>query len=257
MATTRSLRLHFDNRDPNDLKLMEEVPSVSLPRVSDDLGNRNQITGCWIQLEGPNGEVLYLKDLPGLMTPLSEESENEEMPVFFALVPYLPNATTVAVFAPPRARNGPRPLMGAPSVLVKRFPFPLAEERPEAGVVPPSDICGSGRGQVLSVTTVVYHGTIENIYNFVILADKFGSSDQASFDKYASNCINYLLSRPPFTSVFGSDAVNIFFVQVSSNAADPSYFNSTYSSGSTLINWDTLCVCKVCDALFSVGGKPY
>lgn len=256
----RSLRLSFDNRDPSDLKLTAVVRSLALPPPADDPANRGRMTGCWIQLEDRDGAILHLEDLPGLMHPLSQDVPTDELRSFDARVPYLQDAATVAVFAPPRVGTDARPLLGAPSALVKRFPLPLPEDRSGAPpVVLPSDICGKGRGQVLSVTNVVHHGTIENVYNFVVLGDKFDASEQESFASRASDCVNYLLSRPPFTSVFGSDAVNIFYVHVASNSSDPSYFNSTYSDPDrpTTVDWDTGCVKKVCDALFSVNGTPY
>ncbi|MEJ1353277.1 MAG: M64 family metallopeptidase [Candidatus Sedimenticola sp. (ex Thyasira tokunagai)] len=258
MIEPRSIRFTFDNSRSGELLLAGTAACLALAHESHDTGAREGITSYWVQLEDKDSAVLYRRDIPGMMRPLVRGAEPGELETFDVLVPFLKEAVAVTVFAPPRGADGVRPYIGGVSEQIGRFVIPDILERPGPATAPtlPADFCGSGRGQVLSVTKVVYHGRIDNIYNLVILADKF-QSNQGSFVKHANACLSYMLSKAPFNSGLGADAMNVFLVEVASNTSGESYFNSTYSSGSTLIDWDTTCVRTVCDALFSVNGNPY
>lgn len=258
MIAPQSIRLSFERDASDKLKLTQGIASLALPYASVDVEKREGLTGFWVQLENDSQETIYRLDAPGLMISISQDRVNEEMKKFDVLVPYLSDAKTVAIYGPPREHDGLMRSLGGESILLGRFPLPeIIQYQTALAPKLPADICGKERGQVLSVTNIIYHGRVENIYNLIILGDKFGESEQGSFLNKANDCINLLMSRPPFNSAFGMGAMNVFFVEVASNSKTPSYFNTTFSSGSTLINWDTIDVRTVCDALFSKSGLPF
>jgi hypothetical protein len=255
-----SVRLCFNNKSPDNLQLIRGVACLATPLASKDKGSRQGVTGYWVQLEDKDKQVIYRQDRQGMMIPVSKDRTIEELSSFDVLVPFMTDAKYVAVFAPPRDHQGVLPKLGMASQIIGRFPFPALNELVRTGdpVQLPSDICGAGRGQVLSYSSLIYHGSSSRIPTLVILGDKFGSSDQTTFETRARDCIRYLYSKEPFTNLLGSDSMNVFLVQVESNAQNPSYFNSVYSDQTgTLVSWETDCVKKVCDTLFSNDGKPY
>lgn len=267
----RSIRFTFDNSDTQRLRLVDAKACQTLAPASHDRGNRRGITGFWVQLESATGAVLYRRDIPGMMLPLdcgcsaaaSLENGAGEFARFDVVVPYRPDAASVAIFAPPRRADGRRPHLGRPSELIGRFPLPEPKcaDASAGAVTLPADICGSGRGEVLSVIQAVNHGRIHNIHTLVILAEAFLVDQQDDFVAKARDCIDFLLSRPPFNSELGSQAMNVFIVPVASNVGAIDNPNGTYFAvqrkGGTTLSWDTACVTKVCDALFSEGGQPY
>lgn len=270
--TPRSVRLTFDNARSSELRLVGATPCLALPLPSHDRGPRTGVTGFWVQLEDAHGHVLYRRDEPGLLldelcangSPAATLNDAGEHARFDVLVPHRTDAATVSLFGPPRLADGRRPHLGRASERLGSFPYPTTlVPHPVRSITLPADICGDGRGQVLSVLQVVNHGRIGQIYNLVVLAEAFLESEQDDFVSKARACADYFLSRPPFDGMLGSLAMNVFFVRVSSLADsinDPTrtYFATIQPDPDrTSIQWDYDCVQTVCDALFSENGMPY
>jgi hypothetical protein len=253
----KSVRLTFE-KEAGKLKLARVCACAALPYPTAGLEKRTDVTGTWLELEDKNGRLLYRLDIYGFMTFLSNTGELMETKSFDVLIPYYPETETVSVYAPPAADNAVPSLYGLPSVPAARFALPEPFKRPVTESVQlPADICGKGRGQVIRTVAAQYFGRVENIYNLVILADKFGASEQMLFREKADKCLQFILSRPPFNNMYGCSSVNIYYVEVSSNKRNPSYFNTTYGDAGTHVNWDMSDVKTVCDELFSDSGGPY
>lgn len=245
-------------------QLIEARACLTLPPSHD--GPREPThTGFWAQLETEGGDVLHNRHVAGMMTPLGDEPMAKMSPLsdFAVLVPFRSEATHISLFAAPPDASGVRPHLGAPSELVGRYRIPtLAFGDPSEEVLLPSDICGGGRGEVLSVSQIVNHGRIENIHNLIILAEGFLEDEQDKFVKAAHRATNYLLARWPFNSGIGSSSMNVFVVEVASksdkvNDPEKTYFQAETAEGRGLLSWSTSCVRKVCDALFQRDGLPY
>lgn len=254
---TKSMRLTFE-RKAGKLKLARVCACTALPYPTANLDERTDVTGTWLELKDKDGKLLYRLDIYGFMILISHTGEIKEAESFDVITPYFPEAETASIYAPPAKDNAALGIYGARSVLSERFTLTEPVQSPVADFVQlPADICGKGRGQVIRTVTARYCGRRHSIYNFVILADKFGASEQALFRERADKCLEFMLSRPPFNNMYGCSSLNIYYVEVSSNERDPSYFNTTYENEGTLVNWDMGDVRKVCDALFSDGGVPY
>ncbi len=273
----RSFQVYFNKKDFNNIKLTEVVAAISIPPASSDTTERKGITGFWIQLETDDSRVLHRQDIPYLMHCLSHGGSSEEVDEFFVWIPYMTQAKKIVIFGPPREADGVLPGLGAESVLIGTFALPLdytdyenqaktktkfdettqyskrsLDTTMSSSVILPNDIVGSGKGSVLKVNTMLYHGRIDNINNLVILADSFGAQEQEEFIRIAAEAVDYTLSKLPFNSVLGSDAVNVFLVEVASNPGE-TYFD--INANSTRLNQSS--VNKVCNTLFSNNGKPY
>lgn len=256
----RSIRLSFARNFSNELYLKGAVDCAALPYPSASLEERINVTGTWIELQNMDNRIIYRLDLYGYILPPEETGETGVLDEreYDVIVPYYPNAKYVAVYSPP-LKKGTRNLpLGDKSIKIGRFMMPPITSSPYAlkEIILPADICGKGKGTVLRYENVVYNGRTDNIYNLIVLGDRFKESEQDSFTKKANNCINYILSRPPFNSVFGVSAMNVYFVEVASQK--DYYFDTEIDSGlSTGVSWDTKDVTKVCDTLFSDNGKPF
>ncbi|NMH27990.1 M64 family metallopeptidase [Flavobacterium silvaticum] len=259
MDIPRSIRLHFDNSDRKNLKLIDGTAALTIPPGSASLESRAGMTGFWVELSDSNGTLLYRIDTPGLIIPQSEDLINPEAESFDLLIPYMSQATNLAFFAPPRHPDNLEIQFGEESVLIKTFTIPSLPEliQFQPSVILPSDITGEGRGQVLSVATLLHHGPAKYVYNLVILAEKFSGSEQSDFLKAASECISFLQSKPPFTGVFGADAMNIYVLEIETTDNALPYFHTEYASEGTTTTWNHVCVTTVCDALFNSKGKPF
>lgn len=259
----RSIRLHFDNARPGEPRLTHATAMSAGVPSSADRGPRDGVTGTWVQLEDAQGSVLYRWDTPSLLVPHvcaaagARENPIGESAWFEVRVPARRRARWVAVYAPPLERDGARPLLGRASTLLVRCPMPRLEDclavRPRAAA--DVDLCGNGRGTVGQVVAAVNHGSRHGVYTLVVLAERFGSAEQDLFLEKANDCLGFLLSRLPFSTAPFAQALNVYFVHVSSDGGQ-GYFGSTWGSGTT-IDWDTACVSSVCDSLFADAGRPF
>lgn len=266
----RSIRFHFRKRAAGGYDLERAAGDLTLAPPCHGTGPMAGMTGCWLQLETADGVPLYRHICPGLLAPLYRSDETEEPlhadpDVFDINAPLMPGAEFVAVYAPP-PEDGGRPLVGRPAEPIARAAIPeLAEPpAPAPAVSLPSDICGDGKGQVLSVAQVWHSGREENVHNFIILAEGFDENEQDTFTDLAMQALDFLLARPPYVSSHGARSLNVFLVRVTSNSDDvldgKGYFSARpnpNATQSTSAVWDQACVSKVCDALFSKNGKRF
>jgi len=94
---------------------------------------------------------------------------------------------------------------------------------------------------------VLTNGPASNRFNIAILSEGYTSSQLADFRGHATNAINTLLSRPPFSeyrSYFNAFAISVASAQSGSDHPGSgiyrdTYFNTTFSSNETLIAYPT------------------
>ena len=190
MMKIRSVRYYFVWEEKR-LCLKKAMASLALPYPSSPLGPADDLTGTWAELADGRGTLLYRLDLYAMLHTVSEDMMSLQTQ-FEILMPYLPEAKTLRLFAPPHGQDDFICVLGLKSILIEEFPIPSPEYhiRGEETVLP-SDICGEGNGLVLSKTQIKVSADVENVYNLVILADKFGE-DQTKFINTAFQCVNYL-----------------------------------------------------------------
>ncbi len=243
----RSIRFLFQKGE-NGYEIKEAVASTAIAPFTDSISEQKELTGTWAELLDGNGGIIYRKHLHAMLHAISQE-QSVEQEQFILLLPYLPAAKTLKLYAPPQQENGKRKLFGKKSKSIGEFPiptFPLDFKQIEQ--VLPSDICEEGRGRVLRKTLIKNTGN-PNAYALVILAEKFGKN-QDTFIAEAANCINFLYSRPPFDTIIGYKSINIWLVEIETYDKDKPYFHVDYKFNSTHVDWKLENVTKVCDALF-------
>lgn len=266
----RSIRLRFTNPYPAAPQLIAQTSCLATAPPSHDRGDRTGVTGYWVQLEDKCAKVVYRRDIPAMMRPLTvppcsdarpcRDTRAGEFAQFDVLVPCYDDAVAVVLFAPPPDHEGTPRRLGEASVPIGRYPFSEGQSvqvPPRTARKFPVDICGKGRGNILGVSNYKYQGRIVDVDNVIILADKFSSASQDKFTEKVASIIDFLFARPPFSSTYGGAAMNVFLVNVETGS---SYFNVSYNTSpqvSTLVTWDYTCVTTVCDTLFSSEGMPY
>lgn len=251
----QSVRYYFA-WEGKKLCLKKAMASLALPYPSSPLDPADGLTGTWAELADEKGAPLYRLNLYAMLHAVSEDTVSPRTQ-FEILMPCLPEAKTLRLFAPPCGQDGSVCVFGPKSILLEEFPIPAPEYHiRDKEVKLPEDICGKGRGLVLSKTQIKVAADVENAYNLIILADRF-REDQTKFIDTAYRCVNYLYSRPPFTDMIGYSSMNIWLVQVQSFPKERSYFDTVYSSKSTGVNWNGNYVNQVCNALFSKDGASY
>lgn len=252
----RSVRYTFQKVD-NKYELKQTVPGVSVTPPTDTTDVLENVTGTWAELLDGSGRVLYRRFIYAMLHSVSED-EFRERNQFDLLLPYLPDAKTVRLYAPPPRENGIREVFGDESEIIGEYPVPTLSLQ-SAGTEPalPCDICGEGRGKVTKKTLLRGTGN-KCAYNLILLADKFTDTESLkSFVDGAIRCVNFLFSHPPFDTVMGYRAMNVWYVEIETYDKSNPYFHVAYDSDSTHVEWCSEKVKEVCDALFSDPGWTY
>lgn len=251
----RSINCKFSYKN-NHLQLDSIVACSSLSYPSSSLEMRDKITGTWVELLDENRKLLYRLDTYAILHAVSQDDLLLQ-DSFTVLLPYLKNAKTIRVFAPIANGNCNLDIFGAPSSMLGEFPLSEPKCVQSKNYTLPCDIVGSGRGEVISVSQIVNANTVDNCYNLILLAERYEEDEQNSFKNTAYECVNYLLSRPPFTDAIGNSSLNVWLVEVASYPEYDGYFSTEYSKSNTTIAWSQNDVQTVCDTLFTKDNQPY
>ncbi len=251
----RSINCKFSYKN-NHLQLdsIEACSSLSYPSAS--LQVRDNITGTWIELLDENRKLLYRLDTYAMLHAVSEDDLLLQ-DSFTVLLPYLKHAKTICVFAPKASENCALDVFGTASSMLGEFPLSEPKCVQSKNYTLPCDIVGSGKGEVVSKLQIVSANTVNNCYNLILLAERYEKDEQNNFKNIGYECVNYLLSRPPFTDSIGNASLNVWLVEVASNSKYNGYFSTEYAEGSTSISWNKDDVKTVCDTLFAKDGQSY
>lgn len=255
----RSIRIHFSGAVDGPLRLDRVRSMAAVPPPGAASPRRPDHTGYWAQTETTDGRVLYQAHVAGMLTALAE-TRCPPHDAFDVRAPYDPRATHVSLFAPPPDADGVQSDLGGASVLIGRFELPASSVSADAPSALPRDICGGGRGEVLSVSKIVDNHTSGEVHTLAILAEAFEKDQQGEFREAAYDMVNYLLGRWPFNSGFGSKSMDVYLIEVASNSdkmnGSDTYFQAKQVKD-TYTEWSKTCVKAVCDDLLQREGQPF